>query len=166
MQLYHYIESAVPVRDRTTLYRGVRRRTATSERTHEECSRTPNIARFTSVRIRTTVSHGVRGRTARRSACGYEFVPLELQMLARIAIYLYTELQCKIATATQYHFARTHYVHICGIIARLEVSRGQILYTGFYFFPVWFYISRRYHEWVDYSLTTRYGVCSTCVYTS
>ena len=151
MQQYHYTEKYCSRTRSYDIISWSTRTYSTGERTHEECTRTPYMVGFTSVRIRTTVSHGVRGRTARRSACGYEFVPLELQMLARIAIYLYTELQCKIATATQYHFARTHYVHICGIIARLEVSRGQILYTGFYFFPVWFYISRRYHEWVDYS---------------
>ena len=110
---------------------------STSERTHEECSKTTyDIVRFTSVRIRTTVvSHGVRDRTSRRSTCRYEFVSHELQYANanRNDLYIYMELQCEIATATQYRFARTHYVHNIGSIIRREVSRGQILPRGFQF---------------------------------
>ena len=106
-----------------------------SERTHEECSETTyDIVRFTSVRIRTNVvSHGVRDRTERRSTCRYEFVSHELQYANANRNDLYIELQCEIATATQYRFARTHYVHNIGSIIRREVSRGQILPRGFHF---------------------------------
>ena len=114
MQQYHYTEKYCSRTRSYDIISWSTRTYSTSERTHEECTRTPYMVGFTSVRIRTTVSHGVRDRTALRSANRN---------------YLYTELKCKIATATQYRFVRTQYVHnICSIIARLEVSRGQILF--------------------------------------
>ena len=101
--------AAVPLylkhRSRTRSYNTIpwsTRTYSTSERTHEECSRTTYTVQFTSVSIRTTVSHGVRDRTARRSACRYESVPQSIR-----AYEVAQHEECRHGGVQQYQYTKS-----------------------------------------------------------